>query len=424
MYADMTGPGAIVRLDNIIKKVPQRLEDSRKQLKESEKNLETYKGLEAKPFEYEKQLDSAEKELDRISRKLQGQKVEGNESDNYVPEPEPEEIEPEYHYSARGEEIKAEDEVKAVKAEVGNVEKETVVKAEPAAQVVEIVEKMPEPEVAKAETTLSPSEQKAIEKRLKEISQSKDMAYDNAIYDKGSSLKKLEDEETNLRAKLNVATRTKEQKAEIQKPSVYAESEYHGPPVMGVDKKTETKEEKPKVEAPIVEPEKPKLASFPGNDTNKISGSFNVYNLNAYISGKHLTTPAEKITIPGFEEYNFFIARPTTTGGKFSNKDWDIYETTTGMSIGALRETKQKAIDEATHKLKDFIGKEKLTKAIADGLRNRAAIRFSVTTKGSSGYCECGHRTKGRGRGCERASRSSLVQAVRAENHKEEERLF
>ena len=153
MYADMTGPGAIVRLDNIIKKVPQRLEDSRKQLKESEKNLETYKGLEAKPFEYEKQLDSAEKELDRISRKLQGQKVEGNESDNYVPEPEPEEIEPEYHYSARGEEIKAEDEVKAVKAEVGNVEKETVIKAEPAAQVVEIVEKMPEPEVTKAETT-------------------------------------------------------------------------------------------------------------------------------------------------------------------------------------------------------------------------------------------------------------------------------
>ena len=85
MYADMTGPGAIVRLDYIIKKVPQRLEDSRKQLKESEKNLETYKGLEAKPFEYEKQLDSAEKELDRISKKLQGQKVEGNESDNYVP---------------------------------------------------------------------------------------------------------------------------------------------------------------------------------------------------------------------------------------------------------------------------------------------------------------------------------------------------
>ena len=201
------------------------------------------------------------------------------------------------------------------------------------------------------------------------------MAYDNAIYDKGSSLKKLETEETKLRAKLNVATRTEEQKAEMQKPSVYAESEYHGPPVMGVDKKTEIKEEQPKVEAPIVEPEKPKLAPFPGNDPKKTSGSFNVYNLNAYISGKHLTTPAEKITIPGFEEYNFFIARPTTTGGKFSNKDWDIYETTTGMSIGALRDTKQKAIDEATHKLKDFIGKEKLTKAIADGLEKQGRDR-------------------------------------------------
>ena len=146
-------------------------------------------------------------------------------------------------------------------------------------------------------------------RQLKEISQSKDMAYDNAIYDKGSSLKKLEDEETNLRAKLNFATRTKAEEIEKQTPSVYAKSEYQGPPIMGVDKKAETKEEKPKVEAPIVEPEKPKLASFPGNDTNKISGSFNVYNLDAYISGKHLTTPAEKITIPGFEEYNFFIAQ-------------------------------------------------------------------------------------------------------------------
>jgi len=165
--------------------VPQRLEDSRKQLKESEKNLETYKGLEAKPFEYEKQLDSAEKELDRISKKLQGQKVEGNESDNYVPEPEPEEIEPNTIILLEGRD-KAEDEVAAVKAEVGNVEKETVVKAEPAAQVVEIVEKMPEPE----------------------------------------------------------------------------KEPYHGPPVATVERISF--EEKPKVEAPIVEPEKPKLAPFPG----------------------------------------------------------------------------------------------------------------------------------------------------------------
>ena len=107
-----------------------------------------------------------------------------------MPEPEPEEIEPEYHYSARGEEIKAEDEVKAVKAEVGNVEKETVVKAEPAAQVVEIVEKMPEPE-------------------------------------KGN---------------------------------------IHMDPPVATSMNGISFEEKPKVEAPIVEPEKPKLAPFPGND--------------------------------------------------------------------------------------------------------------------------------------------------------------
>jgi len=65
------------------------------------------------------------------------------------------------------------------------------------------------------------------------------------------------------------------------------------------------------------------------------------------------------------------------------------------MSIGALRATKQKAIDEATHKLKDFIGKEKLTKAIADGIGETGPRpEFSATTKGSSGYCDCATEPK------------------------------
>jgi len=104
-----------------------------------------------------------------------------------------------------------------------------VIKAEPAAQVVEIVEKMPEPETTTGWVPVNKNE-----------------------------------EETIRRAKENFANRTDEEKAEMQKPSVYAESEYHGPPVMGVDKKTEIKEEQPKVEAPIVESEKPKLVSFHG----------------------------------------------------------------------------------------------------------------------------------------------------------------
>ena len=144
-YADITAPGAIVRIENLAKRVIPNLDKTKQQLKESEKNLETYKGLADKPFEYEKQLDSAEKELERVSQRLQGKKVEGNESDNYVPPEDSGESEPEYHYSARGEEIKAEDEIKAVRAEVSNVEKETETKVEPAEEVVEVVEKMPEP---------------------------------------------------------------------------------------------------------------------------------------------------------------------------------------------------------------------------------------------------------------------------------------
>jgi hypothetical protein len=40
-----------------------------------------------------------------------------------------------------------------------------------------------------------------------------------------------------------------------------------------------------------------------------------------------------------------------------------------------LQATKQKAIDEAAHKLTAFVGKEKLTKAIADGLEKQGRDR-------------------------------------------------
>ena len=55
---------------------------------------------------------------------------------------------------------------------------------------------------------------------------------------------------------MNVGTRTDERKAELQGPS-----EYHGPPVMGVDKKMEIKEEQPKAPASKEEetPGNPKL---------------------------------------------------------------------------------------------------------------------------------------------------------------------
>ena len=180
--------------------------------------------------------------------------------------------------------------------------------------------------------------------------------------------------------------------------------------------------EQPKVETPTVEPEKPKIAPFPGNDPQKTSGSFNVYNVDAYINGKHLTTPAEKVTIPGFEEYNFFIARPTTTGGKFGRKDWDIYETTTGMSIGTLQATKQKAIDQAVHKLTDFVGKEKLTKSIADGLEKQGRDR-GLAPQPKAVAAAVPEQPKVESEVATAPAESSLVQAVRAENHKEEERL-
>ena len=275
--------------------------------------------------------------------------------------------EPAYHYNERADEktevANDKAEIAATKAEVESVEKETEIKTAPAIEEVAAANKIEEP--------------------AKVIESEKPMFREN-----GATTK----------------TEQEKQASTTEKEAVV--------------------NEQPKVETPIVEPENTKLAPFPGNDPQKTSGSFNVYNLDAYISGKHLTTPAEKVIVPGFEEYNFFIARPTTTGGKFSNKNWDIYEATTGMSIGTLRETKQKAIDEATHKLTAFVGKEKLTKAIADGLEKQGRDRsLAPQPRAAADIATVATEPKAEAEAVTAPAESSLVQAVRAENYKEEERL-
>jgi N12 class adenine-specific DNA methylase len=145
-YMDLTGLGAISRLDNRIKYIPGELDKTRQQLQEAERNLVTYKAQAAKPFEYQDQLDKMEKELSRINRKLQGEKVEDTPSDNYI-EPDVEDADPEYHYGQENEEqtvINPQAEIAAVKAEVEPVEKSTEVKP-PSPQIEKIVDQMAEP---------------------------------------------------------------------------------------------------------------------------------------------------------------------------------------------------------------------------------------------------------------------------------------
>jgi len=136
-----------------------------------------------------------------------------------------------------------------------------------------------------------------------------------------------------------------------------------------------------------------------------------------------LLLPLRRLLSQALKSTASLIARPTTTGGKFSNKDWDIYETTTGMSIGALRDTKQKAIDEA-RTTERFIGKEKLTKAIADGLEKQGRDRgLAPQPMAVADIATAAIEPKAEAEVVTAPAESSLVQAVRAENHKEEERL-
>jgi hypothetical protein len=142
-HGELTGNGVISRLDNRIKVINYDLEKSKRQLEEAERNLNAYKTQAGKPFEYQEQLDRMEKELNRINRKLQGEKVEDTPSDNYMDSDI--DVEESYHYGERNDEqLSPKAEIEAVRAEVAPVEKALEVKP-PAANIEQIVDKMDEP---------------------------------------------------------------------------------------------------------------------------------------------------------------------------------------------------------------------------------------------------------------------------------------
>ena len=189
------------------------------------------------------------------------------------------------------------------------------------------------------------------------------MAYDNAIYDKGSSLKKLETEETELRAKLNVATRTEEQKAEIQKPSVYAESEYHGPPVMGVEGKVHKEPESQ-------HPTPPAMTPSPGA-AMPLDTKFYANSPTSWRKGDEsfVELEAKKVTLPGYEDYDFYLHHPVPEKGKKVDKDvWMVSEGHTGMSLGVEESRADDAIKAAAKRIAKNANHEQLDNIIKRGI--------------------------------------------------------
>ena len=62
---------------------------------------------------------------------------------------------------------------------------------------------------------------------------------------------------------------------------------------------------------------------------------------------------AKEVKIRGWEDFTFFIHRPTTLNG-FSRKSWQISEVTTGCGVGRSQPTKSAAIEHVTHLLVKF----------------------------------------------------------------------
>jgi N12 class adenine-specific DNA methylase len=145
-YSELNPAGVMSRVDHRIDGVKEELQNKTNDLTALERSLKSYTEQAAKPFEYQDRLDQMSKELERLEKKLQGEKVAESEapSDLYTAEV-PEETEPAYRWTSKKDEvINPVAEVAAVKAEVAPVEKELEVKAPPTS-IETTVEKMAEP---------------------------------------------------------------------------------------------------------------------------------------------------------------------------------------------------------------------------------------------------------------------------------------
>ncbi len=85
------------------------------------------------------------------------------------------------------------------------------------------------------------------------------------------------------------------------------------------------------------------------------------------------TIEGKLVTIPGFENYSFFIHRPVTrfgfhrTNQSESKSGWEITETTTGMSPGDARGKTQIECINRTQQILNTKGHEELKRAINYG---------------------------------------------------------
>lgn len=89
--------------------------------------------------------------------------------------------------------------------------------------------------------------------------------------------------------------------------------------------------------------------------------------------GKAIPTMGKAIKITGFEEYDFFLARPIDYKGEPITTTWEVFEAKTGMATGAKGKTQTIAIKDATDRL-TRAGKPAIDQAIKSGLETHAPI--------------------------------------------------
>jgi N12 class adenine-specific DNA methylase len=142
-YNELT-TGILTRVENTIKKIVTELEANKREVEQQRLSLKGYEKQANQTFEYEGRLKGMENELDRLSRKLQGQQVSDTPSDNYISDDDIPEPADEYRFTPKEPEleqkINPKAEIEAVKAEVAPVEKSLEVK-EPTTTELNLVEK-------------------------------------------------------------------------------------------------------------------------------------------------------------------------------------------------------------------------------------------------------------------------------------------
>ena len=318
-YAELNAKGLVARINNKIDGIPAALEVRRGVLEQAEKNLANYRKQAEAPFEYAPRLTNMQKELSEVQDRLKNGKVSPTTTEN-IDTSLPEELneeeplsgeQPTYQFHAKDE---------------GELPPPRELTTNPTAEAQSVK-----------------NEVEAVEKTLE-----------------------VKPPEANAEATANKMG-IPEQKlpTTIEKETVKAAESVKDAPAIDVQAVENSAEGDEKAAAEIIK----KYDKPPTNRTDLKDGTFYIPT-DKFDKINWVPVHGFKVTIPEYENYNFFIA-PPVVNGEVQKKGWRICNTETGLAIGETYATKPQALENVAERIKRAGGTKALDMGIAAGLKKQ-----------------------------------------------------